>query len=205
MYLIYNIILCIGVCILLILLFTLYMHNIVALVLCWAVTHKLNALLHRVARASRWVSTCLTMLGAMRARTRASSMQRTRVERRRREGARRTSLTNVQLIMYKIIMQVVKLILVKIIFFTDVCRECGHVIAVHQYTFSVDEDYQVQLYIIINKGGGLEPPRFLRLLTLPNITLHYLTLPALPSTSLTLPRSWSADHPQNMYHDPYTT
>ena len=31
-------------------------------------------------------------------------------------------------------------------------------IAVHQYTFSVDEDYQVQLYnIIINKGGGGGP------------------------------------------------
>ena len=28
-------------------------------------------------------------------------------------------------------------------FNTDVCRECSHVIAVHQYTFSVVEDYQV--------------------------------------------------------------
>ena len=32
-----------------------------------------------------------------------------------------------------------------VVLIADVCRDCGHVIAVHQYTFSVDEDYQVQL------------------------------------------------------------
>ena len=35
------------------------------------------------------------------------------------------------------------------------CRECGHVIAVHQYTFSVDEDYQVQLITTIIIGQAL--------------------------------------------------
>ena len=30
-----------------------------------------------------------------------------------------------------------------LILITDTCKECGHVIAEHSYSFSVDEEYQV--------------------------------------------------------------
>ena len=63
-------------------------------------------------------------------------------------------------------------------FFIDVCRECGHVIAVHQYTFSVDEDYQVQLHnVIIIQGGGGSP---WSLLVSYATALHYLLYLTLP-------------------------
>lgn len=29
----------------------------------------------------------------------------------------------------------------------DTCQECGHVIAIHEYTFEVDEEFQVYVHV----------------------------------------------------------
>lgn len=33
--------------------------------------------------------------------------------------------------------------------FTDICESCGHHIATHEYTFQVDDGYQVRRYNIL--------------------------------------------------------
>ena len=80
-------------------------------------------------------------------RARASLTRQRRAERKRKMETRNVSLTNVCILHLLYLpyalpwLYIVDVVMVQ--FIADVCRECGHVIAVHQYSFSVDEEYQV--------------------------------------------------------------